>query len=863
MVATSPQPAVEAAIWLAFAPGGGHFTAVAVGPNHLLTVARIAENATHVKLLRAGEQVRTATVVRALAPEEGDLAVLHCHEELPHVLRLLPADELKELEGDVPISVVGFRDCVKNALDKKAVVLHWASAVLTLGEGAPKVSAALGENEAGGPVLDSRQRIVGIATRGEDPTQNALVTVERVYEQNRKWKIPLGPPAPRVAKAPTMAQSLALMHLVAAQQLGEQETPNAAAQVDHYKAAIRLDASSGAAYLGLASAKTLQGELDEEVFRSLGRACELLPAAEWSAACADARLPNLLRSSKHLHGVVTALRADLKKGRPLAEWAALGRAVADLVHATPDDAEDSDKPRPPEKAAGRLLLWAGQPRAVIAIPSREQPDILRAAAFLLVDHPEQALFWLDDPQEDEEVESSRLETTQQLVLALRWIARCREGMYGDPLPREIAEKHAAIVGMLMPGGDVLSWHAHALTKAAHGEIESGIEDLERAMRGLSPIAVPGRWSREFPGLLPTPAELAAAFCRVVYDQNKDGPNKESLARRTLEKLPMAAPDDAHAADLVEIEQKLRALAGVGATVEVSPERALAKANREDPRSVRLARLLAFFAEGDLPPRSRLGELGEALPILVRLGFLREDGDKRSYEPSFRARIRDLVTPEQRAAALHDALDILLSTYPEATPRERGELWPHVLETTQLASEHDIELVPAMELLARVGNQRARELAYAEARELLERASNLGSRVSAPADLRAEIDMDLGWVEVLAGQHAKARERLERALNFYTEMAMTATGATPHRRMARIHYSLARLANGTGDAESAHTNACRSIEEADRGFEPGSRKAVQMYTSLVHLFVQLGDGVRARKASARVSPREVRTEPMFD
>jgi tetratricopeptide (TPR) repeat protein len=586
-----------------------------------------------------------------------------------------------------------------------------------------------------------------------------------------------------------------------------------------------------------------------------------LPGSEWSSACADPRLPNLLRSSKHLHGVVTALRADLKKGRPLAEWAALGRAVADLVHA-PDDEEESDKPRPPEKAAGRLLLWAGQPRAVIAIPSREQPDILRAAAFLLVDHPEQALFWLDDPQEDEEVESSRLETTQQLVLALRWIARCREGMYGDPLPREIAEKHAAIVGMLMPGGDVLSWHAHALTKAAHGEIESGIEDLERAMRGLSPISVPGRWSREFPGLLPTPAELAAAFCRVVYEQYKGSPQKESIARRTLEKLPMAAPDDAHASDLVEIEQKLRGVAGIGTTVEVSPERALAKANREDPRSVRLARMLAFLAEADLP-KGRLGELGEPLPILVRLGFLREDGDKLSYDPRFRARLRELSTPDQRAAALHDALDILLSTYPDATAKERSELWPHVLETTQLASEHDVELVPAMELLARVGNQRARELAYAEARDLLERASNLGNRVNAPADLRAEIDMDLGWVEVLSGQFGKARDRLERALNFYTEMAMTATGATPHRRMARIHYSLARLSNGTGDAEAALTNACRSIEEADRGFEPGSRKAVQMYTSLVHLFVQLGDATRARKASARISPREVRTEPMFD
>jgi hypothetical protein len=854
VVATSPQPAIESAIWLAFAPGGGHFTAVAVGPHHLLTVARLCENAPHVKLLRGGEQVRTAVVVRSLPTDQGDLAVLHCEEELPHVLRCLPADELKELHESIPVSVVGFRDCLKNALGKKAVVLHWSNATLLAGDTPfPELSLPLGDNENGGPALDNRQRVIGITFRTEDGI-GAVVTLERFYEHNRKWKIPLGPPAPRAAKAPTMAQSLALMHLVAAGH-AEQEGSNPSSLLEHYRAALRLDASSGAAHLGIATAKSLAGEIDEEVFRSLGRACELLPSSEWSPDCADARLANLLRSSKHLHGVVTALRADLKRGRPLAEWAALGRAVADLVHAPPPDADDPNKPRPPEKAAARLLLWAGQPRSVIAIPSREQPDILRAAAFMLVDHPEQALFWLDDPQEDVEVESSRLETTQQLVLALRWIARCREGVYDAMLPREIAEKHASILGKLMPGGDVLSWHAHALTKAAHAEIEDGTEDLDRAMRGLSPISLPGRWAREFPGLLPTPAQLATAFGRVVIEQGK-----ADLARKALEKMPMAAPDDVNAAELSEIEQKLRALAGVGATVEISAERALAKAHRADPRSVRLARTLAFFADGTLP-RNRLGEIGEPLPILVRFGFLREEGDAVTYDPTFRTRVRDLATPEQRATALHDAVELLLAAYLDATPRERGELWPHVIETTRHAITHDIALGPATELLARVGNQRARELAYAEARDLLERASDLGNRTGAPLDLCAEIDMDLGWIEVLSGIYPKAGPRLERSLNFYTEMARAASGATPHRRMARIHYSMARLSQGVGDSESAHMNACRAIEEADRGFEPGSRKAAQMYTSLVHLFAQLGDHVRSRKAQARMTPREpMRSDP---
>ncbi|MDC3953974.1 hypothetical protein [Polyangium jinanense] len=876
MVAPSPQPAVEAAIWLAFAPGGGHFTAVAVGPHHLLTVGRVCENAPYVKLLRAGEQVRTAEIVQVLPPEEGDLAILRCAEELPHVLRLMPADEFKDFDLDTPVTLVGFRDSVENALAKRAVVLHWSSVSLIAGEPEeppprksqpdtlpplPRLLQVVHENEAGGPLLDSRQRLIGIAGRheGEGGTEGIVTTIDRFYEHNRKWKILLGPPAAtRVAKAPTMAQSFVLMHLVAAQH-EEHEGTNPATLVEHYRAALRLDASSGAAHLGLAHAKSVAGEIDEDVFRSIGRACGLLPASEWSPECADARLANLLRSSKHLHGVVTALRADLKKGRPLAEWAALGRAVADLVHAPPPDSEDPNRPRPPEKAAGRLLLWAGQPRSVIAIPSREQPDILRAAAFLLVNHAEQALFWLDDPQEDEEVESSRMETTQQLVLALRWIARCREGTYDGLLSREVAEKHGAILGKLMPGGDVFSWHAHAVAKAYHGEIESGLEDLDRAMRLLSPMALPGRWSREFPGLLPTPAQLAAVFGRVVLDQGKP-----ELARKALEKLPMPGSDDAHGAELTSIEKKLRALAGVDAEVEVSPDRALLKASRKDPRAVRLARVLAFFAEADLP-RERLGDLGEALPVLLKLGFLREEADVVSYEPTFRARVRDLLSPDQRIAALHEALDLLLMAYLEASARERTELWPHVQETTKAAVEHQIEFVPAAELLARVGNQRARELSYAEARELLEQAHDLGSRGSAPADLCAEIDMDLGWVEVLSGTTPRSQERLERALNFYNEMAMTSTGATPHRRMARIHYSLARLAVSKSDRDAAYMNACRALEEADRGFEPGTRKAAQIYTSLAHLFLDLGDHLRARKATARISPREreTRTDLAFD
>jgi tetratricopeptide (TPR) repeat protein len=852
MVATSPQPAVEAAIWLAFAPGTGHFTAVAVSPHHLLAVARLCVNTPYIKLMRAGEQVRTADVIRTMSPEEGDLAVLYCHQELPHVLRLLPADDLRELSNNLPVSVVGYRDCLRNALGKKAVVLHWSNATFAPAEnGQPRLSISVQENEVGGPVLDVRQRLVGIATRSAEGNDGLVVPVEGFYEHNRKWKIPLGPPPPRVAKAPTMAQSLALMHLVAAQH-EEHEGQNNQVICEHYRAALRLDASAGAAHLGLALAKTLQGEIDEEVVRSLGRACELLPASEWAAECDDTRLRDLLRSSKHLHGVINALRADLKKGRPLAEWAALGRAVADLVH-SPDSIEP-DRPRPPERAAGRLLLWAGQPRSVIAIPAREQPDILRAAAFLLVDHPEQALFWLDDPQAQEggDAEAGRLETTQQIVEALRWIARCREGMFDLPAPREVAEKHASVLGKLMPGGDVLSWHAHAIARAVSGDIAGGAEDLDRALRGLSAYSLPGRWAREFPGFLPTPAQLSAAFGRVVLTTNSP-----KLARQALEKLPMAAPDDAHASELSDIEHRLREAAGLSPGKEISPERALIKVMREDPRAARLARTLAQFANEPLPI-TRLGDFELILPVLEKVGITESDEENVTFKPEFRTRIRELLTQDQRAAALHDAIDLLLVAYLEGGPRDRRVLWPHVLETTNLAIEHSIELLPATELLARVGNQRARELAYPEARSLLQRAADVGTRGGVPADLIAEIDMDLGWVLMSLNEHETARERLDKALAFYDDMAKNSTGATPHRRMARIHYTLARLSATTGDSDSAHKNACRAIDEADRGFEPGSRKAMQIYTSLTHLFTHLGDHLRARKANARINPRERET-----
>jgi hypothetical protein len=79
---------------------------------------------------------------------------------------------------------------------------------------------------------------------------------------------------------------------------------------------------------------------------------------------------------------------------------------------------------------------------------------------------------------------------------------------------------------------------------------------------------------------------------------------------------------------------------------------------------------------------------------------------------------------------------------------------------------------------------------------------------------------------------------------------------PHRRMARIHYSLAKVALGTGDTDGARTQSARALDQAERGFDPGSRKANQMYTSLTHLFIQLGDGPRIfRAANARSPGRE--------
>jgi hypothetical protein len=858
MAAISPQPAVEAAIWLAFVPGGGFFTAVAIGPRHLLTVARPCEQAQFVKLMRAGEQVRTASVVRMLDPSEGDLAVLQCNDDLPHVLRLLPESEV--LESGMNVTVVGYRDALKNALGKKAVILNWASSTLSRPEeGGPlRLAQAVHENDAGGAVLDGRQRLIGIATRGDVPSEGLVVPIERFHEHNRKWKLSLVPPQPRQAKAPTMPQSLSLMHLVAArheEHLGQPPRDIA----EHYRAALRLDATAGAAHLGLAHAKTLFGEIDEEVFRSMGRACELLPASEWAGDCPDPRMRELLRSAKHLHGIINALRADLKKGRTLAEWAAIGRAVADLVH-TPRDDDDGDTPRPPERAAGRLLLWTGQPRSVIAIPPREQPDILRAAAFLMVDHAEQALFWLDDPTEGGDMEQGRLETIQEIVEAMRWIAACREGMFEAPPPQEVVDKHANVLGKLMPGGDVLSWHAHALAKAFHLDITGAAQDLERAIRGLSAYAIPGRWAREFPGLLPTPAQLTASFCKIVVERGS-----EENARQALERLPMPAADDAHASELSEIEPKLRKKAGLQEGREVSAERAIARLNREDARASRLARTLAQFADDPLPI-SRLGDFEMLLPPLDRVGLVELDEENVRFVPSFKARLRELLSPDQRAAALHDAIDLLLVAYLEGSPRDRRVLWPHVLETTNLAITHNVELLPATELLSRVGNQRARELAYTEARDLLTRAAEVSAQGNAPADLRAEIDMDLGWVLVSVGEHPAARQRLETALGFYLEMAATGTGATPHRRLARIHYSLARMFIASNELEEAHRNACRSLEEADRGFEPGTRKAVQIYTSLTHMFTSLGDHARARKANNRISPRErdTRTDlPAFD
>ena len=861
---SSAQAAAEAAIWLAFAPGYGHFTAVAIGAHHLLTVASLSENAPYIKLMRAGEQVRTAEVERVCASEEGDLAVLRVEDELPHILELVPVEECEDRALNQEVELVGYRNALENALEKKAIVLHSTTAQqLPDEEGwAAQLSEPLGTNEAGAPILDDRHRIMGIAFQGEDLETCFIFPIKRFYELNRKWKISLRPPAAREIKSPRTAQSLALMHIVAAQH-DEQRDGSPAERLEHYRSALRLDPQCGAAHLGIARDKSRMGELDDEVFHSLGRACELLLASEWSSQCRDRSLTNLLCSSKHLHGIVTAVRADLKRNLPLAGWAALGRAIDDLVQlhygpqglhfsSSSEDGEEGgiELPRLPEKAAGRVLLWTGQPRSVIAIPSKDQPDILRAAAFLLVDHAEQALFWLDDPTEGAEtVEGNRLEMTQQLVAALRWIARCRERMYDKPIERDVAEKYASVVGKLMPGGDVLSWHANALAKVSQGDIDGGIEDLDRAIRGLSPIALPGRWSREFPGLLPTPAQLAASFGELVLAQDK-----EDLARRALEKLPMPATDDAHAPDFTRVEDKLRERCGVEPDAEVSADRALVRANREHFHAVRLARTLAYFAIAPLPC-TRLGDLATALPYLVKLGFLNQMANKPWYEPTFRSRVQELATAEQRNTALHDALEIILAHYAETTSNERTELLPHILEVTRLATEHDVDLLAVTDLLARAGNQRARELAYTEARDLLERAAATSIRAGATPHLRAEIDMDLGWVEFASGAFVEARDYLERALKFYAETAVGASDRTPHRRMARIHYTLAKVSLGLSDSEAARTHAAKALELAERGFDPGSRKAVQMFTSLTHLFIQLNDAPRVMKANSRVPTRE--------
>lgn len=856
----SAQPATEAAIWLAFAPAYGHFTAVAIGPHHLLTVASLSENAQHIKLMRAGEQVRTAEVERVCAPEEGDLAVLRVEDELPQTLELVPVDEYDDIAAHSEVELLGYRDALNSALERRAIVLHSTNAkILPDDEGvAPQLTQPLAENEAGAPILDERQRIVGIAFQGEDLETCLVFPAKRFFELNEKWRIPIRRPERRDAKSPTTAQSLALMHLVAAQH-DEQRDGSPAERLEHYRSALRLDPQCGAAHLGIARDKSRLGELDDEVFHSLGRACELMSAAEWSPQCRDRGLTNLLCSSKHLHGIVTAVRADLKRNLPLAGWAALGRAIDDLVqfHYGPQglhfaagegDVAGDEMPRLPEKAAGRVLLWTGQPRSVIAIPSKDQPDILRAAAFLLVDHAEQALFWLDDPTDGDVAEGNRLEMTQQFVAALRWIARCRERMYDPPLSRDVAEKHAAVVGKLMPGGDVLSWHANALAKVAHGDIDGAVEDLDRAIRGLSPIALPGRWSREFPGLLPTPAQLACSFGELVLAQDKP-----DLARRALARLPMPATDDVHADSFARIEEALRERCGVEAEVEISADRALVRANREHPLAVRLARTFAYFAIAPLPC-TRLGDLAVALPYLKKLGVLQEMAGKPWYEPAFRTRVQELATTDQRNTALHDALEIILAHYTESTAAERAELLPHIREVTRFANDYDIDLSAVTDLLARAGNQRARELAYGDAKDLLERASETAAKAEAAAHLCAEIDMDLGWVEFASGEFVASRQHLERALKHYEDLAAT-NDRLPYRRMARIHYTLAKVALGLNDSEAARIHAAKSLEQAERGFDPGSRKAVQMFTSLTHMFIQLGDQPRVFKANARLPSRE--------
>jgi tetratricopeptide (TPR) repeat protein len=214
----------------------------------------------------------------------------------------------------------------------------------------------------------------------------------------------------------------------------------------------------------------------------------------------------------------------------------------------------------------------------------------------------------------------------------------------------------------------------------------------------------------------------------------------------------------------------------------------------------------------------------------------------------------LATTDQRNTALHDALEIILAHYTESTAAERTELLPHIREVTRFANDYDVDLSAVTDLLARAGNQRARELAYGDAKDLLERASETAAKAETAAHLCAEIDMDLGWVEFASGEFVASRQHLERALKHYEELAAT-NDRLPYRRMARIHYTLAKVALGLNDLETARIHAARSLEQAERGFDPGSRKAVQMFTSLTHMFIQLGDQPRVFKANARLPSRE--------
>ena len=219
MTSSAQQPTTEAAIWLAFAPGYGHFTAVAIGARHLLTVASLSESAPYIKLMRAGEQVRTAEIERVCAPEEGDLAVLRVDDELTHALPLVPVEECDDIPTDQDVELIGYRHALDNAQDKRAIMLHATKAqLLPDDEGlAPQLSQPLASNEAGSPIVDAKGRIVGLAFPGEDLETCLVFPVKRFHELNRKWKIPTRALPPREAKSPTTAQSLALMHLVVAQ----------------------------------------------------------------------------------------------------------------------------------------------------------------------------------------------------------------------------------------------------------------------------------------------------------------------------------------------------------------------------------------------------------------------------------------------------------------------------------------------------------------------------------------------------------------------------------------------------------------------------------------------------------------------